>query len=234
MKKQLYALFFILFMVNTIQVHSQDNALESIEKQPINKFNIIFNELNLFSTTNEELKWAFMEKKFITDMYTSKEMTWSQITAAIPAALVALAGYDYATNSIMEHATKKNIILLGGSAVTMAMISAQYLDYYLNQQSYRTAITNFFTHWEIYKFYVPERLIEYFTLIADTIEINGLQAVLPNAQTIVKEIQDTVTRYFESRYKKLLELEAAHNLSDTKTFSEIFKNLVGGAKDLAM
>ena len=208
-------------------------SLHTIDK-PAYKNNFAYNALNLFNTADEQSKWGFMEKKFITDIYTAKKMTWSHVTAAIPAAFAALAGYQLTTNSLMDSApTRNNLYLLGGGALAATMVSAQYLESYLTAQANRKAITDFFAHWDTYKFYVPAQLLEYCTTIADAIKTQGLEETLQNAQIIVKDLQDMITRHFESRYKKLLEFEASNNLSDTKTVSEIFKNFIGGTKDLA-
>lgn len=232
MKKQICALLFMLAITTTATMQPAF-SLHAIDK-PAYKNSFTHNALNLFNTADEQSKWGFMEKKFITDIYADKKMTLSHVTAAIPTAAAALAGYLLTTDaSLLERSTKSNLILLGGGALAATMVSAQYLESYLTAQANRKAITNFFAHWDTYKFYVPAELLEYCTTIADVIKAQGLEETLQNAQIIVKDLQDMITRHFESRYKKLLEFEASNNLSDTKTVSEIFKNFIGGTKDLA-
>jgi hypothetical protein len=239
MKKQMCILSFMLAIVSTNIIGSSVSLVNEPQKQSISK-NSTFDELSLFDITNEQSKWVFIEKKFITDVYAATKMTWSHLLATIPAAFAGFAGYKYMTiaDQKKEDDTIKNLlkmdnIYLVGGTLAAGMVAAQYLDSYLIAQANRTALTNFFDNWDKNKFYVPVDLLPYFTMIAQRIENQGLDIVLQDAKKIVDDIKFKVTRQLESRYKKLLEFEAYNSTSDAKTVSEIFKNFIGGAKDLA-
>ena len=54
-----------------------------------------FNERSVFDETNENSKWMFIEKKFITDIHAKKESIWTHLSTIAPAAAIAFSGYGY-------------------------------------------------------------------------------------------------------------------------------------------
>ena len=235
MKQKTYLLGLLLATANFNLVLPSQNYVQIPQEERFAQL-VPYGQLTIFDVTNEQSKWAFIEKKFITDIHSNKQMTWSHVSALLPAAFATFAGYTYMTqNDIPKYLAQKkeNIFFLGGGALSALLVMGQYLEQYLTYQANRTAIQDFFEHWDQNQLYIPKELLPYFTILATKIEAQGQDAVLQDAKTIITDIKFMVTRHFESRYKKFLELDGYNSTAEAKTFSEILKNFIGGAKDLA-
>lgn len=219
MKKQLYIFSLMMVMINNVTA---------------------FNELTVFDETNEESNWMFIEKKFITDIHAEKKSFWTHLSTIIPAAAIAFSGYQYfqITNDnenkdfIQTLLKPQNIYSITSLAATSLLIT-QYLECKLSAQANRNAVENFFNNWDQNQFYIPEELEEAFDAIAETIELQGQEAVLEHADEIVDAIQFITTRKLSSRYSKSLEITACNALGNAKTIGEILKNAVETGSKLA-
>jgi len=204
---------------------------------PLNTFEA--QELNLFDTTSEQSKWLLIEKKFITDVYAAKQNSWKTLSSIIPTTFAVYSGYKFATienqnkeeDIIKNLLSMKNLYLVGGSIASLTILT-QYLDSYLSSKANKDGIVDFFNNWDENKLFVPKELYPFLDMINRNIKINGQDFITKNADKIMHAIQFIITRHFESRYKKVLELEAHNSLAEAKTISEIIKNFVASAKDL--
>ena len=216
MKKQLYIFSFALAMMSSI------NA---------------FNELTLFDEADQKSKWAFVEKKFITDIYKSKKIVWEYVSATALATTIGFAACKYAyipagnedfINTLRQQKNVYSMLGLGSAA----MFINQGFDAYLTTYANRNAVANFFGNWDKNQFYTPAELEDAFDIIAEMMELQGQEAVLENADDIVDTINFIVMRHFDARYKSVLDAKSRDALSDTKTITEAFKNLFDGAKNM--
>lgn len=205
----------------------------------VNLMGSSFDEHTLFDSNNEKAQWEFLEKAFITNIHAEKQLIWNHISAAFVASLGLGSGYQLYNGTTSNSQLAKTDLfsptslysaVLGSS---VALLSIKGLACHLSNQANRNAVEAFFTNWDQNQFYTPEALQEAFDIIAETIELQGLDAVLASADDIVDTIQFVVMRHFDGRYKKALEFQAFNALNDSKTFSEIIKNTVATAKDLA-
>lgn len=223
MKKQLLLLSF-MFTMTTSQMQSNDT---------------FFDELSFFDASNEKSQWEFMELSFITKPAEAKKFVWSHLSAIVPVSLAMFSAYQYANLPTDNAAQSKDVLksirepqfmypALGMSATTILV--CQYLNCYLSAQAHRNAVIEFFANWEDNQFYTPVEFLDAFEEIAEIIEFEGIDAV--NSDKIVNTIQGQVMRHFESRYKSVLEAKGINALSDTKTYTEIVKNIFDGAKNL--
>lgn len=219
MKKQLYILSFMIAMIS-------NNALA-------------FNDLAFFDETDQTSKWTVLEKKFISDIAGSKETFWKH-ASALAVGLVATASSvkcftvnEDPSKDIMRTLLEPKVAYGIVSGVALSLLTVQGFQCFLYSHANRNAVADFFNNWDENKFYVPTQLEEAFDIIAERIELEGLDAVLENADEIVETIQFLVMRNFEKRYEKVLQVTAYNGLADTKTVGEILKNAVETSSKLA-
>ena len=209
MKKQLYIFTFAIAMMTTV------NA---------------FDQLTMFDETNEESKWAVIEKVFITDINEAKQSFWKHLSGVAVSTLIAGGAYQtYNANPEAKFMDSlqlsRNFYCLGTLAMG-GLLATQTIQCHLSNQTNRNAVTKFFGNWDKNQFYTPAALKEAFDIIAETMELEGNEATLKNADEIIDTIQFIIMRHFEKRYEKVLQFTAATALSDTKTAGEILKNAV--------
>ncbi|MBV8660682.1 MAG: hypothetical protein JO129_00875 [Candidatus Dependentiae bacterium] len=191
--------------------------------------NLAFDEHTLFKQADEKAQWSFVEKKFITDIAASKQLTWTHVSNVIPAAVLIGTGIDFMEQKDLtvkiDLLTKVNIYKIS-MLLASTLMATQFTECIISHRANRAAIQDFFSHWDQNKNYVPAELFEAFQLIADTMESEGEEVILKSANEIIDAIQFIVTRHFDARYKNILEIKAANALADVKTFGEIIKNTI--------
>ena len=232
MKQQLYALSLIIATTQAITAFDSRSLFTTPETPEITETPV---------TQSTTAQYQFIEKTFITDIATSKNAMWSNILTSIPAALGTYSGYqcyNQKVNMSKEDNILKSLItaqnLWGVTTLTCATILAGgQLQNYVNAQANQQAVRNFFKNWNKNKVYTPEAFHDAFESIALEIEQQGDTYIRQNANKIVENIQFVITRHFEKRYEKLLQITAYDALNESKTVTEIIKNMIGMAKDLA-
>jgi hypothetical protein len=218
MKKQLFIFSFAVAMISNV---------------------IAFDERSMFDETNEESKWTFVENKFITKPAAEKAYIWKHLSAGAVAAVAigAFVKLGYLNDADRNDDFSKKIfttgnVLAGLSSLSAVTFTTSALECYLSARANRNAVADFFTNWDQNQFFVPAELQDAFDTIAETIELEGKEVVLKNADEVVSTVEFLVMRHFEKRYEKLLQITAVSALNDNKTATEIFKNIIGGTKDL--
>jgi len=202
-----------------------------------------FDQRYFFDTTDS---WTYLEKIFITDIYNAKNAFWSKTTSIIPlvSAVISATQYYNHQQDFKNELTPKNKFVIKnlmtaenlyftGMIVSAGIVAQQFATSYAHSQVNRQAVDDFFSNWEINSLYTPDEFQDAFFMIAEIMEFQGKEAILEHADEIVETIQFLIIRHFESRYKKLLEIESCNALGDFKASTEIFKNIIGTAKDLA-
>ncbi|MDP3788329.1 MAG: hypothetical protein Q8Q60_03380 [Candidatus Chromulinivorax sp.] len=220
MKKQLFIFGFAVAMVT--------NAMA-------------FDERSMFDETQEESKWTFVEKAFITAPAEYKKAVWAHVESAVTGLIAVTAatvcGSLYFYNNDQFNNQLKDTLSIGnvsgGAALAATALSAKSsLECYLANQAHRNAVENFFNNWEQNQYFVPAELQDAFDAIAEMIDIESQDAVLNHANEIVNTIQFIVMRHFGDRYKAVLTATAVNSLVDTKTAGEILKNAIETAGKL--
>ncbi len=192
-----------------------------------------FNERSMFDETNEESKWIFVEKAFISAPSDYKKLAWTHVEAVVTGLIAVGAATTFGTlyhynqlNDKIENPLSVGNVSGGAAVAATALYATSALECYLSNQANRNAVEDFFNNWEQNQYFVPAELQDAFDTIAYTIELEGKDVVLNNANAIVDTIQFIVMRHFEKRYEKLLQITAVNSLADTKTAGEILKNAV--------
>ncbi|MBP6869707.1 hypothetical protein KBC04_02400 [Candidatus Babeliales bacterium] len=237
MKKHLYTLPLILAACNAL---ATDN----------------FNNSAFFSTSDEKetSKYQYIEKKFITDIAKAKENVWSNIFTAIPAALATSSAFALAhlnnTNTIdantidtntkskdnkpfLKSLLNKQNIYITTFVISTAIIAGQIAQRQISKQAHYQAVADFFHNWDKNQNHTPEKLTAPFAMIAEQITLNGDDFITEHADEIVELIQFIITRHFDKRYEKLLQMNSYNALNDVKIFSDIFRSFLTGNKELA-
>ncbi len=107
MKQKIYLLGLLLATANFNLLPSSKNHVEIPQEERFAQL-VPYGQLTIFDVTNEQSKWAFIEKKFITDIHSNKQMTWSHVSTILPAAFATFAGYTYMTqNDIPKYLAQK-------------------------------------------------------------------------------------------------------------------------------
>jgi hypothetical protein len=214
-------------MKKQLQIFSFIFAIASFQTS-----NATVDTLSFYDEFQEKAQWELLEKTFITDIAQSKASTWNHISGAVLASMMVGSGYQYTQTSstesssiIKEMLQPKNVYGAATCAAT-AIFAVQTLQCYLSNQANRTAVANFFANYEENKYFVPAQLENAFDMIAERIELEGMDAVLVDANDIVDQVQGMIMRYFEKRYEKVLQGAAYNALADAKTTGEIIKNAV--------
>lgn len=220
MKKQLYILSFALGMLcnNNLSAQTQGTS--------------IINDQIFFDETNNESKWMFFEKTFITNIHEAKSVVRNNILNALPATLILGSFYGALTipannteNFICKVTQANNVCMTTGTILT-TLLALQWLESSSASTTKRNVVTNFFVNWEENQFFVPEELFEAFEAIHNMIKVEGNAFIAANANAIVDSTVFSITRHFEKRYSKTLDVSAADALSSTKTVTEIVKNFI--------
>jgi len=193
-------------------------------------FTTAFDERSFFDETNNDAKWEFVEKKFITDIADSKQFVWQHITPWILGSIASVAAWQSYQTSIKENNTDfvksmlqtSNVYFITSTAAA-TILATQGFQCFLSNYANRQAIEEFFVNWDENATYTPKELTEAFDMIAETLELQGKEAVLEHADEIVDMIQFVTMRHFKDRYKNILEYKASNALADTKTLGEIIK-----------
>ena len=179
MKKQIYIFSFAIAMMTTV------NA---------------FDQLTMFDETNEESKWAAIEKFYITDINEARQSFWKHVSGGAVAILTGLGVYfTYTAKNALDHDGKeipfigyfqKTQNVCGLATVAMGtLLATQIAQCHLSNQTNRNAVAQFFGNWDQNQFYTPVELQEAFDIIAETMELEGDEAILKNANEIVDTIQ---------------------------------------------
>lgn len=200
-----------------------------------------FDSCSLFNESEKASKYQFIEKKFITDIASAKDATWSKVLMIIPGSIATASGLEYGhqtENTPKDDLFFKNLLtkkFVNGviCVSSIAIIAGVTFQHHLSAHANQDAVRDFFTHWDKNQFYTPDELFESFEAIACNIEDQGEAFIKNHANEIVKTIQFIVTRYFEKRYEKLLQIKAHSALGEIKTVSETLQNFISGAKYLA-
>lgn len=219
MKKQLFVFSFMIAMMSNV---------------------IAFDERSMFDETSEASKWTFVENKFITKIANEKSTTWAHIGAATTGTFaVGAAGTwlfllnGHRDSKLTDYMFSTGNVCAGAGTLAAGTWVIQALECYISARANHNAVEDFFANWDENQFFIPAELQNAFDTIAETIELEGKDAVLKNASEIVDMIQFHVMRHFEGRYKGMLDLKAYDGLNtDAKTISGIIKNVVATSKDL--
>ena len=229
MKKQLIMFSFMLAMVNFNTTHAEVNAL------------------SFYDETEEKAKWNFVEAAFITNIASQKQTFWKHAFAAVPGIIGSVAAYKSCEfNDLLPFKTAKdtkNDWLFGAnnnpavaySIITIAcgsVITYNALQCHIAHQANRCALQDFFSNYEDNQLFVPAALQHAFDLIEERIVLEGINAVLADADEYVDIITNIIMRNFESRYKSVLDAKSRDALADTKTVIENFKNLFDGTSKI--
>ena len=209
-----------------------------------NTTNAEVDTLSFYDEMNEKAQWEFLEAKFITNIARAKKLSWKHIEAIVPAIFGSIATYKTleAYDSlpfVTSTFNKESDPILGYknpqvyypiiSITAGAILTYQYAQCYISNQANRDALENFFANYEDNQFLVPAELQDAFFMIAERIELEGMDAVLADANNYVDIITDIVMRHFESRYKSIFDAKGRDALSESKTIIENFKNVFDGA-----
>jgi len=195
-----------------------------------------------FDETNNESKWTYLEKTFITDISDAKSNVWKHLNNLIPATAITAALWKYnklqktpapTTESSTDAITVTQIaynafsaenVCLGVTLTSSVVLATQGLQCYLNYSLNRQAVESYLKNWEVNKLYTPDELVEFFEFLVERIHIQGKESVLSQAHEIVETLQFLTVRHFEKRYAKALDIVAANAFGDIKTATEIIKN----------
>jgi hypothetical protein len=217
-----------------------------------NTANAEVNALMFYNETDEKAQWEYVEAQFITNVARSKQLCWRHIETVVPVILGSVAAYQTAAYSDMLPTCLKTNVLTADEAKSAgfwgvlspkvhspliaagagAILTYNYAQCYIAHQANKAAIQDFFANYENNQYLVPTALQDAFDTIAERIELEGMQAVLADANDYIDIINDIVMRHFESRYKSVLDAKGRDALAESKTIIENFKNIFDGASKI--
>lgn len=226
MKKQLYLIAFITTSLNNLMA---------------------FDTQHVFDANNRDSQYMFLEKMYITNVYTERNNIWTHLKTVVPAAcaLAAYANYcgicseqlaqELMTESpIKKPAVQPNfasayLVVAGICTATCAhQIAYSYIDFYI----YRNTVRDFIKNWKINKIYTPHEFHVFFNALAIKMETEGEQAVTSQAHEIVEIMQFMIMRYFAIRYQGAMTLQAMNTMNETKLMLEIVISSMNLSKTL--
>ncbi|AXK60995.1 hypothetical protein [Candidatus Chromulinivorax destructor] len=226
MKKQLYLIAVITASLNTLTA---------------------FDTRTVFDPSNRDSQYMFLEKMYITNVYTQRNNIWTHLKTIIPAtcALAAYVNYcgicseQLAQELMAEHPIKKPkvqsnfasicLVFAGLCTATCAhQIAYNFIDVYVAHN----AVCDFVKNWKINQIYTPHEFHDFFNALAIKMENEGEHAITSQAHEIVEIMQFMVMRYFATRYQGAMALQAMNNMNETKLMLDIMTSSMSISKTL--